>query len=67
MKVGGVSLRFIFSRLICYQKFAAEVWYIETSTNIDTYTVAGSNDGPCPAGIRFRDLCIHWWAPSMAI
>ena len=44
---------------LCYKKFGAAVWYMTNATNIDIYTVAGPSDGPCPAGIRFRDLCIE--------
>ena len=43
----------------CHKKFGAAVWFLGNNTDVDTYTVTGSSDGPCPEGIRFRDLCIH--------
>ena len=43
----------------CHTKFAIAIWYISNNTNYNSYSMIGTNKGPCPAGKRFRDLCIE--------
>ena len=43
----------------CYKKYIGSPWTVTDDINFDVYTVLGLNDGPCPLGVRFRDLCFE--------
>ena len=43
----------------CHGKFTLSVWTSTTDADYDSYSMLGTNPGPCPAGTRFRDLCIE--------
>ena len=43
----------------CFRKYTSSGWHMDNDTKYEVFTEAGASKGPCPGGIRFRDLCIQ--------
>ena len=54
-----ITASYEISSAICYKKYLGATWDWTDDGNFNSYTLLRGRDGPCPTGVRYRDLCLE--------